>query len=172
MILSFIAAIGKNHELGFGNQLPWHLPDDLKRFKDITRGHTVLMGRKTYDSIGRPLPDRRNIIITRDTTFVAPGIEVAHSLDEALRLASLDNGKRFEEVPEEPEVFVIGGGQVFTEALPRAQKMYLSHVETALPADSFFPKFDLGEWKILSEEFHPKDEKHLYDFTFKQYERK
>ena len=161
MTLSLIAAIGKNNELGFGNKLPWHLPDDLKRFREITRGHGVIMGRKTYDSMGRLLPERKNIIITRDKSHKVEGAKVVHSIEEAI-----------EKVKNEDESFIIGGGEIFKLALSYAKKMYLTQVQAELPADSFFPEFNLADWKVVSEEFHPKDEKHLYDFTFKVYEKK
>lgn len=163
MIISLIAAIGKNRELGFGNKLPWSLPDDLKRFKEITRGHPVIMGRKTFESIGKPLADRRNIVITHDKNYLPHGVDVVHSLEEAIKLsrATLDTD----------EVFVVGGGETYNLALPYANKMYLTHVETGVLSDAFFPEFDLNEWKISNEEFHPKDDKHLYDFTYKVYEK-
>lgn len=161
MKLSLIAAIGKNRELGFGNKLPWYLPDDLKRFKEITRGHNVIMGRKTYESIGRLLPDRKNIIITRDKSYRAEGAVLVSSMEKALA-----------ECADDPESFAIGGGEIFKLALPYAKKMYLTHVEAELPADSFFPEFDLNEWRVVSEEPREKDEKHPYDFTFRTYERK
>lgn len=161
MILSLILAIGKNNEIGFGNKLPWHLPNDLKRFKETTRGHTVIMGRKTYESIGRLLPERKNIIITRDGSYNVQGAIIVSGIAEAI-----------DECRNEDEAFVIGGGEICKLALPFAQKMYLTHVNTNLPADSYFPEFDIKDWDIKSEEFHPKDEKHLYDFTFKVYKRK
>jgi dihydrofolate reductase len=168
MKLSLIAAIGKNREIGFGNKLPWRLPDDLKRFKEITRGHAVIMGRKTFESLGetagvpgRPLPERKNIIVTRDKTYIRHGVDVVHSLEEALKLCANDPGP-----------FVIGGGDIFSQALPHAEKMYLTHVDTGLPADSFFPEFDSREWQIVSEEFHPKDDRHPFGFTFRTYTRK
>lgn len=161
MILSLILAIGKNNEIGFGNKLPWHLPDDLKRFKETTREHSVIMGRKTYESIGRLLPERKNIIITRDKSYRAEGAVIVSSIEEAIK-----------ECENEDEAFVIGGGEICKLALPYASQMYLTHVDTELPADSFFPEFDQKEWRVTSEEFHSKDEKHLYDFTFKRYERK
>ena len=159
-MISLILAIGKNNEIGFGNKLPWHLPDDLKRFKEITRGHTVIMGRKTYESIGRLLPERKNIIITRDKAYTIKGATIVSSIEEAIK-----------ECEKEDEAFVIGGGEICKLALPYAKKMYLTHVNTELPADSFFPEFNVKEWNIISEEFHPRDEKHNYEFTFKIYEK-
>lgn len=159
MILSLIAAIGKNNELGKDNQLLWKLPDDFKHFKDITSGHTVIMGRKTFASIGRPLPNRRNIVITRDTTFTNDGIEVVHSLEDALELVQNEN-----------EVFVIGGAQIYNEALPYANKLYMTHIDGTFDADTFFPVIDRA-WQQISEEKHVKDEQHLYDFSFVEYKK-
>ncbi len=160
MILSCVIAFGKNRGLGFGNKLPWHLPDDLKNFKDITRGHTVIMGRKTYDSMGKLLPERKNIIITRDKSYKIPNATIVHSVEDAIK-----------ECKKEKEVFIIGGGEILKLALPYLNRMYLTHVEAEVPADSFFPEFNINEWKIISEKFHPKDEKHPYNFTFKIYEK-
>lgn len=160
MILSTVIAFGENRGLGFGNKLPWHLPDDLKRFKEITRGHSVIMGRKTYESIGRLLPERKNIIITRDKNYKVEGAVIVSSIEEAIQ-----------ECKEEKEAFVIGGGEILKIALPYLNKMYLTHVDAVVTADSFFPEFEPTEWKIIREEFHPKDEKHAYDFTFKIYEK-
>lgn len=160
MILSTVIAFGENRGIGFGNNLPWNLPDDLKRFKEITRGHTVIMGRKTYESIGRLLPERKNIIITRDNSYEVPGGIVVHTFEEAIS-----------QCQSEDEVFVIGGGEILKIALPYLNKMYLTHVNATVPADSFFPEFNADEWKIASEEYHPKDENHAFDFTFKVYEK-
>jgi len=160
MILSAILAMDKNRGIGFGNKLPWHLPDDLKRFKEITRGHSVIMGRKTYESIGRLLPERKNIIVTRDKGYKAEGAVIAHSIEEAI-----------EEVKNEEESFVIGGGEIVKLALPYLNKMYLTLVDTEIPADSFFPEFDEAEWKTVSEETHASDAKHPHRFTYKVYER-
>ena len=160
MILSCVLAFGSNRGLGFGNRLPWNLPDDLKRFKQITRGHSIIMGRKTYESMGRLLPERKNIIITRDTSYQIPGATIKHSIEEAI-----------EECKNEEEAFVVGGGEIVKLALPHLDRMYLTHGKANVPADSFFPEFDLSKWKVVSEEFHPKDERHAYDFTFKTYER-
>lgn len=159
-MISFIAALGQNRGLGMNNTLPWNLPDDLKRFKDITRGHSVIMGNRTYKSIGRLLPDRRNIIVTRDTSCVIEGATVVHSIEEAISL-----------VESEDEAFVIGGGEIYKLALPYVSKMYLTFVETEPEADSFFPVFNISAWKKTSEEFHPKDDRHAYNFTFRTYEK-
>lgn len=129
------------------------------------------MGRKTFESFPNgPLPNRRNIVITRDTNYWKEGIEVAHSLDEALRLASLDNGKKFEEEQEEPEVFIIGGGQLYTEGMHRTQRLYITHIDDAPEADTFFPEIG-QEWKEISREEHQKDEKNPHDYTFVIYQK-
>ena len=161
MTITLIGAIGKNRELGLGNKLLWHLPDDLKRFKEVTRGHAVIMGRKTYESIGRPLPERKNIIITRDAEYAAPGCEVVHSIEEALKTVSGDN-----------EAFVIGGGEIYKLALPYANKMDLTLVDVEQRADAYFPEFNSEEWRVTSEEVHEADERHPCRFVFRVYEKK
>src|SRR3989338_1478670 len=160
MIISLIAAIGKNNAIGVGGKLPWNLPDDLKRFKKLTKGHCVIMGRKTYESIGRLLPERKNIIITRNKEYKIDGAIMVSGIEDALKECANDN-----------EPFIIGGGEIFKLALPIAKKMYLTNVEAKIPASSFFPEFKKSEWKIISKEFHSKDAKHKYDFTFVIYER-
>lgn len=170
MILSLIAAIGKNNELGKDNHLLWKLPADMKHFRTITSGHPVIMGRKTFESIGRALPNRRNIIITRDVNYAHDGIEVTHSLDEALRLVALEQGRKFEENQDEVEAFIIGGGQIYVEALPKAQKLYISHVDSEIEADIFFPAIG-PEWKKVSEEKHPADADNEHSFIFTQYKK-
>lgn len=157
MSISIIAATGKKNELGKGNQLLWHLPDDLKHFKELTTGHTIVMGRKTFESIGKPLPNRRNIVITRDMNFTADGIEVIHSLQE------IQN--------RDEEIFIIGGGEIYAQALPFADKLYLTEVDASLDADTFFPQFKKNEWNEVERTHHNKKEKHLYDFDFVVYEK-
>jgi len=160
-MISIIAAIGKNRELGFKNTLLWHLSDDLKRFKNLTRGHAVIMGRKTYETIGKPLPERKNIVITRNPAYVAPGCTVVASLDDAIKAAGND-----------PEIFVMGGGEIYALALARADRMYLTFVDAAIEADTFFPEFSETEWKLASEEPHAVDEKHAYPFVFRIYDKR
>lgn len=158
-MLSIIAAIGKRNELGKGNELLWKLPGDMKHFKETTTGHTIIMGRKTFQSIGRALPNRRNIVVTRDETFTMEGIEVAHSLEKALAL-----------VEGEEEAFVIGGGELYKQALPFAQKLYITHVDSEFDADTFFPEIET-EWKKVSQEEHLSDETHPFAYTFAVYEK-
>ncbi|MBS3902798.1 MAG: type 3 dihydrofolate reductase [Anaplasmataceae bacterium] len=159
--ISIIAAIGKNRELGLKNSLLWHLPDDLKRFKQLTLGHPVLMGRKTYESIGKPLPQRTNIIISRSLDYSAPGCTVAKSIAEAL-----------EKTGKDEEVFVIGGEEIYKQVIPNANRMYLTCVDIETEADAFFPEFQEEEWDRALEEHHPADEKHPHAFTFKILERR
>ena len=159
--ISLIAAMGKNRELGFGNKLPWHLPDDLKRFKDLTRGHAVIMGRRTFESIGRPLPDRKNIIITRNSDFRAESCDTVGSMEEAIHVAG-----------DDPEIFVIGGGEIYALGLPYANRMYLTFVDAEFPANAFFPEFDEAQWHVTSEVPHDQDPKHPYSFVFKTFEKR
>lgn len=138
MILSLIVAMTRARVIGVNNTLPWRLPGDLKRFKQITMGHPIVMGRKTYDSIGKPLPGRRNIVITRQADLVIPGADVVHSLTEALLL-----------LHDSLEVFVIGGAQIFEEALPQADKLYVTWIEEDIQGDAYFPEFDPARFKII-----------------------
>src|SRR3989344_1028630 len=147
-MISLIAAIGKNNELGKDNSLVWNMPTDLKYFRAKTKGHTVIMGRKTFEAIGRPMPERRNIIITRDKTYKKDGIEVVHSLQEALRLAQGDN---------EDEIFVIGGEEIFKQAMDIADRLYITHIDaTDKEADTFFPEIIPILWNEVSHEEHKK----------------
>jgi dihydrofolate reductase len=161
MNISIIVAIGENRELGLSNKLIWSLPDDLRRFREITMGHCVLMGRKTYESIGKPLPNRENVILTHDKSYEVPNCKVIHSVAEALEI--------FPECPG--EIFIIGGGEMYKLFLPYANNIYLTQVEAKLEADTFFPELDPKTWKLVSEELHPKDEKHIYNFSFRKYQR-
>ncbi len=172
MILSIIAAIGKNNALGKDNQLLWQMPADMKHFKEITTGHTVIMGSKTFKSIGRPLPNRKNIVITRDMNYAPEGVDVVHSFDEALKIASLEQGRKFEENQDEVEVFVIGGGQVYAEAMTKANKLYITEIDSEPSADTFFPEIKMEEWKEVSRESHMPDEKNPLSYSFVTYSRK
>jgi dihydrofolate reductase len=171
MILSIISAIGKNNELGLDNKLLWDLPRDMKHFRETTKGHTVIMGRKTFESIGRPLPNRRNIVITRDTSYMKDGIEVANSLEEALRLASLDQGKNFEENQEEVEVFAIGGAEIYKQAIAKAGRLHITHVDSEFEADAFFPAIDKVFWKETKREHHEPDTENNLAMDFVIYEK-
>ena len=160
--MALIAALDRNHAIGRGNRLPWHLPDDLKRFKALTLGKPVLMGRKTAQSLGRALPKRRNLVLTRSGNVPFDDMEAVASLDEAIRLARGDG-----------ELCVIGGGEVYALALPHATDMHLTWVVVEVDgADTFFPQFDVDEWAIASREAHPRDERHPYAFEFVDYRRR
>lgn len=162
MKISLIVAMDKNRGIGKAGRLPWHLPADLKLFKQITMGHHLIMGRKTWESIGRPLPGRTMIVLTHQPEFQPDGCIVARSLDEGLDIA-LRNG--------EEEVFVIGGAQVFTQALPIADRIYLSRVEGVFEADVSFPEIDLTDWSLLERVVHPADDNNPLAFTFEILER-
>ncbi|WP_282939743.1 dihydrofolate reductase [Paenibacillus sp. RC67] len=164
MIISFIFAMDERRGIGLNNQLPWHLPADLAFFKKVTSGHTILMGRKTYESIGRPLPKRRNVILTRDAAFAAEGCEVVHSVEEAL--------ERYGPHAENGELFVIGGAEVFRLFMPYADKMVVTEIAHEFEADTFFDELDLTKWNRISKEQGPRDEKNPYDYAFVIYERK
>jgi len=156
-----IAAIAENFALGKDNDLIWHLPDDFKRFKQLTSGHYIIMGRKTFESFPKPLPNRTHVIISRQKNYVAEGCMVVTSMEEALAI-----------LPENEDAFIIGGGEIYQLALPFADKMELTKVHTSLEADTFFPLFVMEDWNLTTQEYHPKDEKHLYDFTYETYNRK
>ena len=162
--LSLIAALDHNNAIGRGNALPWHLPDDLKRFKALTLGRPVLMGRKTAESLGRALPGRRNLVLTRSARVPFAGMDAVGSLDDALAIASRDGAQ---------ELMVIGGGEVFALALPQAARMYLTHVDTVVEAaDAFFPAFDPALWVVTRREPHATDARHALAFEFVDYLRK
>jgi dihydrofolate reductase len=161
MILSCIAAVADNGVIGRDNSLPWRLSADLQRFKRLTTGHWLIMGRKTFESMGKPLPNRTSVVLTRDRGYQRPGAIVVNHLDEALRLSS-----------DQEEVFVLGGAAVFREALPRAQKLYLTRVHAEVEGDVKFPALDLEEWNQVERESLPADEKNDYPTTYQVYVRK
>jgi dihydrofolate reductase len=163
MKITAIVAVGKNNVIGKDNQIPWYLPEDLKWFKKQTLGHAVVMGRKCFESIGRPLPKRTNIIITRDIFYLVQGCQVAHSISDALQLAKNEG---------ETEVFIIGGGEIYTQTLSIYDKIILTEVEIEAEGDVFFPEIDASDWKMTFEEKHEKDEKNEWNYTFKIFERK
>ncbi len=150
-----------NGVIGRGNNLPWHLSDDLKRFKGLTVGHTLIMGRRTYESIGRPLPRRRSLVLSRSPGFRPEGVEVFTSLEEALRACDQDD-----------EVFVIGGRAVYEASVHRADRLCLTDVHAEVEGDVLFPEMDRNAWKLVSEEYHPIDERHELAFTFRTFVRR
>ena len=163
MIVSTIVAVAKNYVIGKDNQIPWYLPADLKYFKKTTLNHHIIMGRNCYESIGRPLPKRTNVIVTRNPFYVATGCLVVHSIQEALELAH-KNG--------ETEAFIIGGGQIYEQSQDLWDKIYLTEVDLEVEGDVFFPKVDFEKWDEISCESHEKDAKNEFDYTFKIFEKK
>lgn len=159
MQISLIVAMAENRVIGRNGTLPWHLPKDLKRFKKLTVGHSILMGRKTFESIGRPLPKRRSLVLSSDPSYRPPGAEVFGDLATALAATA-----------REPEVFVIGGARVFADTLPLAHRLYLTLVHAAIEGDVRFPELETAAWQLTSEEAHPADAKHAHPFSFLCYE--
>lgn len=163
MILSAIVAVSENNAIGVNNQLPWHLPDDLKFFKRTTLGKPVLMGRKTYDSLGKPLVNRLNVVISRTDVQLPEGVVLVHSIEDGI--------KRIKQEATE-EGFILGGGIIFEQTMNIVDRLYITRVHTHLDgADTFFPDIEEGQWKLVWEEHHPEDEKHKYSFTFQQWDR-
>ena len=159
--ITLIAAAGENNALGKDKDLVWHLPDDFKRFKKLTSGHHIIMGRKTFETFPNLLPNRTHIIITRKKDYQPKGTIVVHSMEEALMAAK-----------DDAQPYVIGGGEIYKLSWPYADKIELTRVHGEFGADTFFPEIDEKEWKLISSEKHPKDEKHNYAFTYLTYERK
>ncbi len=159
-MIIMIAAVAENFALGKDNELVWHLPDDFKRFKQLTTNHYIIMGRKTFESFPKPLPNRTHVIITRQQDYKAEGCLVVANLADALAM-----------VPKDENAFVIGGGEIYALALPFTDVIELTKVHAHFEADTFFPEIDAKQWKLVSEEYHPKDEKHLFDFTYETYRR-
>lgn len=165
MTISLIAALTQNHVIGLNNDLPWSLPDDMKYFMQTTIGHHVVMGRKNYDSLPvkfKPLPKRTNIVITRQKEFVAPGCHIFSSIEQAIALAKTAN---------ENELFIIGGAEIYKLGLPLANRLYLTEIKTTLAGDTYFPEFDRTQWKAVSRQAHPADDRHRFAFDFVIYER-
>ncbi len=163
MIISAIVACAKNGIIGKDNEIPWYLPADFAYFKRTTMNHHIIMGRNCFESIGRPLPKRTNIVITRNPFYIASGCLMVNSITESLKIAS-KNG--------ETEAFIIGGGEIYKQSVHLWDKLYLTEVDLDTEGDVFFPKIDLSEWRLVSEEHHLKDEKNEFDFTFKIFEKK
>lgn len=160
-MISLIVAVSENNLIGRNNQLIWHLPADLRYFKEKTLGKPIIMGRKTFESIGRPLPQRQNIVITRDIHFHYESVISAENLPKAIELAG-----------NTPEIMILGGGSIYEQALPLADKIYLTrihHIFESFAGDVFFPKLDPNVWHLKCEEKHEADEKNVYDYTFQEY---
>ncbi|OGI71374.1 hypothetical protein A3B84_00750 [Candidatus Nomurabacteria bacterium RIFCSPHIGHO2_02_FULL_35_13] len=174
-MISIISAIGKNNEIGKKNELLWNLPADMKHFRETTSGHTVAMGQKTFESIGRPLPKRRNIILTKDISFNIKELEIVHSLeefDDLLKKTSLGHSLTGEARPDE-EVFIIGGAQIYKLFIEKADKLYITHVDAEFSdADAFFPVIDEKIWQKNKSEKYSKDILNKYDLEFVEYIKK
>lgn len=160
MIVTIVVAISQNHVIGKDNKLLWHLPNDLKHFKNITTGHTVIMGRKTYDSVGKPLPKRRNIIVTRQAITIE-GCEVVNAIESALALCV-----------GEDEVFIVGGAEIYKLAMQLTNRIYLTIIHQSFEGDTFFPEIDESEWKPVYREDHQPDEKNNLAYSFITYEKR
>ncbi len=161
-MIHLVVAKSDNNVIGHDNQLIWHLPNDLKHFKEITTGHPIIMGRKTFESIGRALPNRTNIIITRNKNYSIENTKVAHSLNEAIEIA-----KKIDE-----DIFIIGGGKIYEQALDLVDILEVTEVHENFEGDTYFPVIDLNVWKEISRIKHHKDEKNKFDYSFVRYERK
>ena len=159
-MLSIIVAVSENNVVGKENKLPWKLSADLKRLKSLTMGHHIIMGRKTWESLGKALPGRINVVITTDKNFKAEGGIVVHSLKEALAISSTDD-----------EIFIFGGGKIFKEAMSLVKKIYMTRVHSIIDGDTYFPVLDMNDWKKISREDFKADEKNQYDYSFVTLER-
>lgn len=160
-MITMIAAAAENNELGKENGLVWHLPDDFKRFQQLTTGHHIIMGRKTFESLKKPLPNRIHIVITRSTEYQANDAIVVHSMKEALQKAEGD-----------AQPFIIGGGEIYTMGLPFADKIELTRVHGTFEADTFFPEIPQDKWQLVSEVAHGTDDRHAYSFTYQTFVKK
>lgn len=160
-MITLIAAVGLRNELGKDNQLLWHLPNDFKHFKELTSGHHVIMGRKTFESLPGILPNRTHIVISRNPAWQIEGVLLASSLDAAFNL-----------VPAGEQAYVIGGGEIYRQALPYSDRIELTRVETQMEADTFFPEINPEEWTLVADEIHPADERHAYAYRFQRFEKR
>ncbi|MFP2997239.1 dihydrofolate reductase [Spongiivirga sp. MCCC 1A20706] len=160
-MITMIAAAAENDALGKDNDLVWHLPDDFKRFKQLTTGHFIIMGRKTFESFPKLLPNRTHVIITRQKDYQPENTIVVHSLEKALEVSE-----------DDPNPFIIGGGEIYKLGMGVADIIELTRVHGSVEADTFFPKIDPSKWELVKEEFHPKDDRHNFDFTYLTYHRK
>ncbi|MFV0305204.1 MAG: dihydrofolate reductase [Moheibacter sp.] len=160
-MITLIVAKSENNVIGKNNELIWHLPADLKHFKDLTTGHPIIMGRKTYDSIGKPLPNRTNIVITRNKKWKSEGVSVADSLEEAMEIAKEIN----------PTLYIIGGGNIYEQSIESADALEVTEVHDEFDGDTFFPQIDSTVWKEVSRQDFPADEKNEFSFSFVRYER-
>jgi len=163
MLISLVVAASENNVIGKDNKLLWHLPNDMKFFKNTTWAMPVIMGRKTYDALGKPLTGRTNIVITRQKAWMAEGVKVVKNLDEAIRVSAHSDAK---------EAFVIGGGEIYKQSIPRAHKIYITRVHATLEGDTFFPELNESEWKNVSKLDFTQDDKHAFAYSFQVWVRK
>jgi len=161
-MISFLVAMDENRLIGKDNELPWHLPNDLKYFKEVTMGHKIVMGRKTFESIGRPLPGRENIVLSTNPNFQAKGCQVFHDLDSFIQFANEHKNE---------EIFIIGGAIIFETLFNYADRLYITEIQGQFEGDTYFPNFDLDEWKVISLKDGTVDEKNKYPHRFLVYER-
>lgn len=161
-MLSLIVAHSRDHVIGYDNGMPWHLPNDLAYFKKTTMGKPIIMGRKTFESIGRPLPGRENIVVTTNQDYKQDGVTVLHSVEDVLANRADDDG----------ELMIIGGATLYKQALPNVDKMYITYIDESFEGDTFFPEIDEAEWELISEEKGIKDDHNPYDYYFRTYIRK
>jgi len=175
MKISLIAAVAENGVIGRENDMPWHLPDDFAFFKRKTSHHPIIMGRKSLEALGKPLPNRTNIVITRNPDFSTPGVIVVHTLEEAIEEAkkAIEQAQNDTATEHRPnEIFVIGGGEIYAMALPIATTVYLTEIHASVEGDAYFPSFNKNEWQEVSRRPHPADERHKLSFDFVEYERR
>lgn len=163
MIISLIVAVSENNVIGRDNDLPWKLPDDMKFFVKTTKGHHILGGRKNYESFGKALPNRTNLLVSRNSEYKMEGVFTFTNIDEAINFAKSR---------QETELIVIGGGEIYMKLLPKADRIYLTRVHASIDGDVYFPELNENEWIIKSETYHARDDKHAHDFTIKTLERK
>ncbi|HEX8575744.1 MAG TPA: dihydrofolate reductase [Flavobacterium sp.] len=160
-MIVMIAAVAQNNALGKDNQLVWHLPDDFRRFKQLTSGHYIIMGRKTFESFPKPLPNRTHVVITSQKNYQQESCIIVHSIEEALKA-----------VPHDDDVYIIGGGQIYELGMAFADALEITRVHADFEADAFFPVIDNNKWQLVKEEFHPKDDRHIYEFTYQTFKKK
>ena len=160
-MIVMIAAVAENNALGKNNKLVWHLPNDFKRFKTLTSGHHIIMGRKTFESFPKPLPNRTHIVITRQKDYCPDGCIIVDSIEKAIAIC-----------PKNETSYIIGGGEIYNLGLDLADKIEITQVHSNFEADAFFPEINLEEWEMIEDEFNKKDEKHLYDYTYQTFVRK
>lgn len=161
MILSIIVAVAKGGVIGVNNSLIWHISEDLRYFKSVTTGSTIIMGRKSYESIGRPLPNRRNIVVSRNSSFTAEGCEVVSTIDEAISLCNGDE-----------KAYIIGGGEIYRQTIDMVDMLYVTHVDYGYEGDTYFPEIDQTKWGKVSSDIHERGEKFEHPFEFATYKRK